>query len=145
LKSCYSLAIFRPFAFAFLLIVGLLYANSSLAQVNVEFTVWDSVESDACKATITFLSEKEYLFESGDQIVTKAYKFNQYRKTDFYVFFQRTIANNEQLSCSGVAAARVGTRIKYYAKFNEEMTEMEVYPEPDEEETVTVRYKKRGG
>ncbi|MEM7359532.1 MAG: hypothetical protein AAF431_10575 [Pseudomonadota bacterium] len=107
------------------------------------FSVWDSVSDDSCSATITFLGKKEYLLESGDQVITKTYRFNQYRKTDFFVFFQKTVANNGQLSCSGVAGAREGTRIKVYAKFNPEMTEMALYSEPEDDAPIDIIYRKR--
>lgn len=121
-----------------LLIGGKIYAQSDMG-----FSVWDSVTDDSCTATITFLGKKEYLLESGDQVITKTYRFNQYRKTDFYVFFQKTVANNGQLSCSGVAGAREGTRIKVYAKFNAEMTEMALYSEPEEGAPIDIMYRKR--
>lgn len=114
------------------------------AQVNLALSVWDSVVDGTCRTTITFLSKKEYLLESRDQMVTKAYKFSQHRKTDFYLFFQRTTANNDLPSCTGVKAAKVGSRLKFYAKFNPSMTEMYIYPKPNDDSKDSVRYRKRG-
>ncbi len=129
------------------LIIGLMLlgiANQAHALDGLAPSVWDSTSESGCRTTLTFLSDEEYMLESSDQIVMKAYKLTKYRRTEFFVFFQRTVANNEQLSCAGIKAARTGTRLKFYAKFNADMTELAVYPEPDENSQISIEYVKRG-
>lgn len=116
----------------------------SVAQPDLEMSVWKSEHTDGCFETMTFLSDKEYLMESGDQLITKAYKLNTYRNTDFYVFFQRTTSNNEVANCYGSKGRSVGTRIKVFARFNEANTIMTLYSEPDENEALDVVFLKQG-
>jgi len=114
-----------------LIIILPAYASVS-AQVDLQMSVWRSEATNGCLETMTFLSDKEYLMESGDQMLTKAYKLNQYRNTDYFVFFQRTTANNGISSCYGIKGRDVGTRIKTYARFNEAKTIMTLYSKPEE-------------
>ncbi len=126
-----------------LLILCVCVAQDVRAQVQMGFSIWELVSEGSCKETMSFLGEKEYLIESGDQLLTKAYKFKQYRNTDFYVFSQRTTSNNGLPNCGGVVGTKKGTRIKTYAKFNADNTEMSLYLEPDEEKPLDIVFRKR--
>lgn len=126
-----------------LLIFCVFFARGAAAQVEMGFSVWELVSNAPCKETMTFLGEEEYLLESGDQMLTRTYKFKQFRSTDFYVFSQRTTSNNGLINCSGVVGKRNGARLKLYAKFNAEQTEMTLYSKPDEAKPLNVIFRKK--
>ena len=119
------------------------FFSSAYAQTELGFSMWDLKSDSQCKEVISFLGEKEFLLESGDQVSTKAYKFNQFRKTDFYIFSQRTTAYNGGNNCSGMPGSRVGTRVKTYVKFNEDATLMSIYAEPKDDSEIILQYAKR--
>lgn len=127
----------------FLAILCVCATQGVRAQIQMGFSIWELVTEGTCKETMSFLGEKEYLIESGDQLLTKAYKFKQFRKTDFYVFSQRTTSNNGLPNCGGVVGTKKGTRIKSYARFNADMSEMSLYLEPDEEKPLDIVFRKR--
>lgn len=134
------------YAFAFFIVFWFLSINSAVAQ-NLEFEpgVWRSNDIQGCQEVMTILGPDMYLLESGEQMVTKYFEFRPYRKTDYFIFFQRTLAVNDATNCGGVKAAGEGTRLKVFARFNENRTVMRLYAKPDEAEDLGVVFHKQLG
>ena len=135
------------YASAFAVAVFLLLSlNPALAQ-NLDFEpgVWRSNDIQGCQEVMTILGPDMYLLESGEQMITKYFEFRPYRKTDYFIFFQRTLAANDALSCGGVKAEGEGTRLKVFARFNENRTVMRLYAKPDEAEDLGVVFHKQLG
>jgi hypothetical protein len=133
----------RVIFISLLVACNLVFARVSLAQVNMGFSVWELVTDGPCAETITFMGDEVYLLESGAQLITKTYKFKQFRETEFFLLTQRTSANNDLADCAGVVGLRVGKRSRIYAKFNREMNQMDLYSKPEIEQLPNKTFRKK--
>ena len=106
-------------------------------------TVWDYDHGFGCVTTITFLDTEKYLLESSGQVVMKEYELTQHRDTEFFLLAQETVANNNQPSCAGIKAGRVGSRQRAYVQFGTEDGTLTFFPKPDNESPVRVTYLRR--
>jgi len=115
----------------------------SVAQEAIKLGVWEVDNGLECSETFTFLSDKELLLESADQIATKAYKLKPYRKTGFYVFSQRTTSHNGQVNCVGSQGMQIDSRFKVYIRLNESGDEMSFYTSTNLKDKINVVARKR--
>ena len=133
----------RP-AFIFGLMLATSLVNTPVnAMEALQRTVWDYDHGFGCLTTITFLTNDSYMLESAGQVIMKNYEVEQHEDTEFFLLSQRTIANNDQASCAGIRAGRVGSRQKAYFKLSEDGDSLTFFPKPDNESTVRVVYTKR--
>ena len=114
-----------------------------VAQVTMGYSVWELVTDAPCVETITFMGDTDYLLESGEQLITKTYKFKQFRETEFFLLTQRTSANNGKADCAGEVGLRNGKRSRIYAKFNQQMNQMDLYIKPDADQAMNKIFRKK--
>lgn len=112
-------------------------------QAAIKLGVWEVDNGLECSETFTFLSDKQLLLESGEQIAGKAYKLKEYRKTGFYAFTQRTTSHNNQVNCAGSQGLKIDSRFKVYIRLNDAGDEMTFYTSPNMEDKIDIMAKKR--
>ena len=130
----------RAELFASLILIN---AASAHAFENLSSTIWDYDHGFGCITTITFLSDERYMLESAGQVVMKSFTLAPHRDTEFFLFVQNTIANNNESSCAGIKAGRTGSRQRAYLKFSEDGSSLTLFPKPDDQSAVRVTYTKR--
>lgn len=127
----------------FLAVFLTLQAHDLLADSAIKLGVWEVENGLECSETFTFLSDKELLLESGEQIATKAYKLKPYRRTGFFVFSQRTTSHNGLLNCVGSIGMQVDNKFKVFIRLDESGNEMSFYRSTDLEDKINIVARKR--
>lgn len=127
----------------FFALIFICFSKLTFAQAAIKLGVWEVDNKLDCSETFTFLSDKQLLLESGDQIAGKAYKLKEYRKTGFYVFSQRTTSHNNQPNCAGSMGMKIDSRFKVYIRLNDAGDEMTFYTSPNMEDKIDIMAKKR--
>ena len=126
-----------------LILLLMLVTNSVSASETLINTKWVYDHGFGCVTTITFLDDKRYVLESAEQFVIKEYELSRYSDTKYYLLEQRTEANNNQLSCSGIKAGRIGSIQRAYIKFSLDGMKLTFSPKPSEDSPVKVVYEKQ--
>ncbi len=127
----------------FLVLVLISFSNLAFAQADIKLGVWEVDNGLKCSETFTFLSDKQLLLESGEQIAGKAYKLKKYRNDGFYVFSQRTISHNNQPNCAGSMGLKIDSRFKVYIRLNGSGDEMTFYASPNLKDKIDIMAKRR--
>jgi len=127
----------------FLVVLFLLFSTSAFSQAEIKSGVWEVQNGLPCTETFTFLSEKELLLESGEQIATKAYRLRPYKRTGYYVFSQRTTSHNNQPNCAGTMGVKIDGRFKIFIDLDETGDEMRFYTSPNRDDIINVIARRR--
>ena len=128
-----------------LIMVSLLstsFTHTASAE-DMGFTIWEVDNEQECRARITFLGSKEFLFESGEQVATKSYKIKPFGKKGFHKLHMRTTSHNGKPNCAGTIGVNVGDRQDTFIKFSQEQDEMTFYSAPKPDASFDITFKKK--
>ncbi len=115
--------------------------SAAYAQ-EMGFSVWEVVNDNECRARITFLGAREFLFESGEQVATKSYKIKPFGKKGFHKFHMRTTSHNGEVNCAGKLGAGLGDRQDTFILFNDALNEMTFYGAPKPDASFNIIFRK---
>lgn len=124
------------------LVLTIISSTTTAIAQKMGFSVWEVVNDNECRARITFLGAREFLFESGEQVATKSYKIKPFGKNGFHKFHMRTTSHNGESNCAGKIGAGLGDRQDSFILFNDTKTEMTFHGAPKPEASFNIVFRK---